>query len=127
MLIHKDPIPRTHGYVLRSRRLEDALQAAGIEVEILLTHGSGRVLFVALFWPPGPVCAHDRLHLRAGCVPVAQVHAARRYVEDAVLPEFAEWAKALLALPRNAPVRQREQVFSRELSPGILRRYASPA
>ena len=112
MLIEKDKIPKSSSFVLRSSALEEAMKNAGITVETTLQHLNSPVLFVAYFWPPRPNVPHDRFFIRAGCVPSIQAKNARTLVESEIVPEFIAWAKQILALPSNSPIRRSDQVFS---------------
>ena len=112
MLIEKDKIPKSSSFVLRSSKLEEAMNNAGISVETTLQHLNSPVLFVAYFWPPRPDVPHDRFFIRAGCVPSTHARDARIVVESEVLPEFILWAQHILSLPANSPTRRSDQVFS---------------
>jgi len=112
MLIEKDKIPKSSSFVLKSTALQQSMQAAGITVSTSLRHVSSGIFFDAYFWPPRPGVPYERFYVRAGCVPSSEAQAARQFVESDVLPSFVRWAKEILALPPDSPVRRSEQVLA---------------
>jgi hypothetical protein len=112
MLIEKNKIPKGVSFVLRSSALEHALQSAGISVDTHLRQTNTCIFFGADFWPPNPNVAYERFYIQAGVVPSSYASEARRFVEATVLPQFIAWAKDILALPYNSPIRRSKQYFT---------------
>ncbi|MDR3221451.1 MAG: hypothetical protein LBU46_05500 [Candidatus Accumulibacter sp.] len=111
MFINKCKLPKSASFVLRSFVLEEAMRSAGISVETRLNHVNSVNFFGAFFWPPNPNVAHERFYVGAGAVPSSEARDARSFVESSVVPQFIAWAKDLLSLPGNSPIRREEQWF----------------
>ena len=126
MDIKKSPIAKNMSYVLKSSMLEQALLQAGIELETHLVHGHGVGLFTGYFWPPNPHVPHERLYIQAGVVSRNLSQMAREHIEKIVIPEFIAWARAILALPVDAPVRREKQRFSAVLPTRLQEKSAIP-
>lgn len=114
MLIEKDKISKRKSYVLRSSFLEEAIQNAGIGLDIHLKHSDGKRFFDAYFWPRGANASYERLYIVAGAVSSDQAKVARTFVEEAVVPELVLWITDILALPSDSPIRRQEQAFHRD-------------
>jgi hypothetical protein len=130
MHIEKPKLRRGLAYVLKSSLLEAALQNAQIDCETSLTYWmpqSGGSVLQAFLWTPSPRFDHFRLYIRAGAVPAAERKAAAIELERSVLPVFAAWASALLALPANAPVLYTEPMFDATWSDGRITMASHPA
>ena len=67
------------------------------------------------FWPPNPNVPQERLYIRTGAVPEVKADEAREFVENSVIPEFAAWLQAILALAPDSTIRREEQYFERAL------------
>lgn len=130
MHIEKPKLRRGLAYVLKSSLLEAALQNAGVDCETSLNYWvpqSGGSVLQAFLWTPSPRIDHFRLYIRAGAVPAPERKAAALELETSVLPVFAAWASALLALPANAPVLYTEPMFDATWSDGRITMASHPA
>jgi hypothetical protein len=110
--IEKSRLKMGMSYALKSSVLERALSQAGIELEVQLIYSAGNPFFSGYYWPPNPNVAHERLYIQAGAVSSEDCSEARQYIESSVMPMFVAWAKSILALPANSPIRREKQHFS---------------
>ena len=105
-----ETLPRRQSYPLRPSTLEDALNRAGVSIDVHLIRKPG-ALFDAHFWPPNPNVPHERLYIRVGSVPVEQVGAVRREIEEKALPVLVKWIANILAQDPKSPIRREQQVL----------------
>jgi|LakMenEpi03Aug12_release.lakeMendotaPanAssembly.Ray.scaffolds.fasta_scaffold1621806_1 hypothetical protein len=101
-------LPKGQGYPLRPSTLEDALERAGVLIDVHLIRKPG-ALFDAYFWPPNRNVPHERLYIRAGSVPIEQVSAVRREIEAKTLPVLVKWIASILAQDLKSPIRREQQ------------------
>lgn len=111
MHIEKDKLPKGMSYPLKSSLLKAALEQAGITTETSLLVGPNHTYFEAFFWPPSGDIDYDRFYIRTGAVAASEGGRAREVIEGQVIPDFIAWARSLLALPCNAPERQKQHHF----------------
>lgn len=116
MKIEKAKLPKGMSYPLKSSRLQTALTASAISIDVSLIYGS-RNSFEAFFWPRSPRIDRERLYVRVGMVNTADGGRARRYMEKAALPELVKWLSEILGSDPRSPVRKQEQLFIRSLIP----------
>ncbi len=115
MHIEKRKLPKGLSYPLRASVLEAALSASAFVADTQLVQGGGSKLFECFFWPPNSNMPRERLYIRTAAVPEAGADEARKFVENSVIPEFAVWLQAIMALAPNSTIRREEQYFERSL------------
>lgn len=115
MRIENKKLPKGLSFPLRASALEAALSALGIAADAHLSQGGGAKLFECFFWPPNPNVPHERLYIRTAAVSEASANAARKFIENSVIPEFSAWLQGILDLTPNSTVRREEQYFERSL------------
>lgn len=101
-------LPKGQSYPLRPSIFEAALEDAGLSIDTHLIRSPGE-LFDAHFWPPNENVAYERLYVRFGSVPSAELAQARSRVESEALPALLRWIAHILAQARNSPVRREKQ------------------
>lgn len=101
-------LPKGQSYPLRPSIFEAALKDAGLSIDTHLIRSPGD-LFDAHFWPPNENVAYERLYVRFGSVPSANLGQARSRVETEALPALLRWVVDILAQAHNSPVRREKQ------------------
>ncbi len=110
----KDPIGRDRSYPFTAMALAEAFAARGVATPTQLVYSPGNFLIYAWFWPPNPNVAWERFYIQVGSVERARVAETRSWMKEAVLPELADWARAILDLPDGSPRRREKQHFARD-------------
>ena len=98
-------LPKGQSYPVRPSRLEAALSAAGITIDVYLTRAPGN-FFNAGFWPPSPDIPYERVYVQAGSVPAGQAAAARGKAEMESIPALVRWIADIQALDPQSPARR---------------------
>lgn len=101
-------LPKGQGYPFKPSTLEAALAEAGVEIDAYLIRGSGD-LFYAEFWPPNPNVPYERLYIRTGAMPIADLAQARTKVEISIIPALVDWITRILKQDRQSPIRREKQ------------------
>ena len=124
MEIDKTPLQPGRSYPLRSSVLCSLVEGAGL-ITVMVLHQRSMawwtdgVLFRADFYPPNGTVADkgDILHLTCRSVSSNETQAARRHLEDVVLPDFVAWLADFERLPEITTARREKRSFTRSWSP----------
>ena len=103
--IEKDKIPKQYSFVLKTKQLEDLIITNDISIHIDLRYvywQSIGSIFEAEFRLPNNNIPYNRLYIRAGALPNEYVFAARKEMEEIILPEFKIWITNIINLPNNS-------------------------
>ena len=98
-------LPKGCGYVLSSRQLGCLLEENDITIHTDLIYFYSKepgALLYADYWRPNNHIPYYRIYMQSGTVLSGEVFAAKRAVEEVVLPEFIAWVKYVLELPENS-------------------------
>jgi hypothetical protein len=91
--------------------LEAALSDHGVSIDTHLIRSPG-ILFDANFWPPNDNVPYERLYVRFGSVPSADVASTRSRVEAEAIPILLRWISGILSQAENSPVRREQQFIN---------------
>jgi hypothetical protein len=101
-------LPKGQSYPLRPSIFEAALLDADLSIDTHLIRSPGN-LFDAHFWPPNENVAYERLYVRFGSVPSADLGQARSRVETEAIPTLLRWIVDILAQSHSSPIRREKQ------------------
>src|SRR5262249_16181435 len=106
-------------YVLKTSDLSRALANAGIDCHIDLHYwcpqGGGSIL-EGMYWLPNENVSYPRVYVRAGVVSSGAYKAARQALVASAVPEFVNWLRGILALPKNSPALYSSPYFNATFS-----------
>ncbi len=91
------------------------MREGGVELDTFLGQSArSGSFFTAYFRPLSPNDPHENFSISASAVRSTDAHRARAYMMETVVPDFVLWARSLIVLPVNSPIRRERQSFSRE-------------
>ena len=94
MKIEKQKLPKGFSYALKSSMIVRAFEESKITIDTHLIYSISEIFFDAHYWIPNKNVDYYRFYVRAGHVQSARRKEAMIYMQQSVIPEFIEWAKA---------------------------------
>lgn len=104
--ISKPKLPSQYAYALKTQQLERVLADNSIDIPVDLLYSRsqpGKTIFLAHFSPMDVIDQCKKLSISVGVLLKDDAFAARKQMEQIVLPEFIAWITEILSLPKTSP------------------------
>lgn len=114
-------------YALKTSLLKDAVEAAGIDCNIILRYwtpmpvAGGDTILQCFYWLPNANVDHDRFYIRAGTVKSEKRKAAQDLLIEKVIPRFIDWMLKIKSQPPESAKLKHDLYFNAVFEDGKVK------